>query len=127
MSRFGRIAVIGMAMLAASCSPKMKENLRVRSPDGSVDAVIAERLTDATVATPTEIYIAGRDVTPTATGLLFRADQVDGLEVTWSGGDSLMVSAAAARTFVEKESVTVSVAGTPRRFKVSYQIRNRPE
>lgn len=70
---------------AASCGvpPPGKEIHRATSPDKIVDAILVERQTGATVATPTELYIvpSGQDWKDKLPVL--RGDHLEGLQISW--------------------------------------------
>ena len=128
MRRQGQvIGSIGLAViLLAACSPKISEISRVRDPSGALDAVVALRETDATVATPSEVYV--RPTGASAKGdPIFRADKVEGLKVDWLAPDALRISAQSARSFVELAAYAASVNGRPRNIRIVYEIAVRPE
>jgi hypothetical protein len=97
----GKLAwLIVMCGLVAACSPPpFVETQRVKSPSSTLDAIIGERQTDATVATPTEVFVvrAGEAV---AGEPIFRADHVSGLTAVWKSDRELLVRAEAARVFL---------------------------
>jgi hypothetical protein len=93
--------------LIAGCSFPLAEQQRLASPSGKYEVVVAIRETDATVATPTEIYILKAGSRPTGEPVL-RADHVDGLVVRWTGPQSVALHADTARVFHSKEAITVA-------------------
>lgn len=112
----------GAAVVAVACSPTLEELHRVHTDDGLVDAVTVARQTDATVPTPTEIYVL-----PAANGpsgeAIWRADKVRGLVVNWTSGSTLVIQAEEARVFLERDSAEVPLnGGGSRKVAVSYRI-----
>jgi hypothetical protein len=98
------------ATLLAACSPKITEVSRVRDPSGRLDAIVVIRETDATVATPTEIFV--RPAGLAAKGEpIFDADKVEGLKVDWLAADVLRVRAQEARSFLEQKTYVASIRG----------------
>lgn len=98
------------AVTLAGCGrPSLTEISRISNPPNSVDAVVAMRNTDATVATPTEIYLipigAKADGDP-----VFRADHVDALHVSWEGTDKIVIQAKEARPFVSLTNYQVRLS-----------------
>lgn len=118
------IAIV-VSLLAVACAPKTMEVTRVPSPNGSVDAVSAVRETDATVATPTEIYLAGRGQSIEGSPV-FRADKVVGLSLTWDGDAQLVIHAEVARVFLYSHQTRVEVSGAGRKLvSVLLDIKDR--
>jgi hypothetical protein len=111
--------LIGVAVVA--CSTKSTELTRLSNPTNSVDAVIALRETDATVATPTEIYLVKTrskiDGDP-----VFRADKVEGLKIFWDGSNVLKIHADKARVFLRLASQEVNMNDRTGRIEVRYEI-----
>jgi len=81
---FDLSCLVVFAAIFAGCSgpPPIKEIARITSPDSLVDAVLAERGVDATVATPSEVYIVPKGGHPVGQPLL-RADHMQGLTLVW--------------------------------------------
>ena len=104
--------VIRLSILLSlfSCSNKVTEMQRVSNALQSIDAVIAIKETGATVATPTEIYVVpnGEKVKGDP---IFRADNVEGLTLTWDGESKLIIRAEKARVFLQSEMFTVNFPG----------------
>lgn len=73
-------AVLLMALVA--CTGKSSEVGRFKSPDGVVEAVIVERASDATVATPIEVYLVPIG-TPVSGEPLLTGDRFENLFLTW--------------------------------------------
>lgn len=67
-----------------SCGELPGEEIqRVTSPDKLVDAVLVERQTGATVATPIELYIVPSGRNWKGNAPVLRGDNLEGLQVTW--------------------------------------------
>lgn len=94
---------------------------RFPSPDGILEAVIATRATDATVATPTEIYIIPRGGNVTGEPF-FRADHVTDISVTWQDRERLSVQAAEARPFRQEATQKIAAKHGNRTVKLDYRI-----
>ncbi len=87
-----------------------------------MDAVVAEVATDATVGTPTEIYlvpsggkIAGQPV--------FRADKVAVLRAIWENDHQLLIKANSARVFRQTPSVTSGKTSIVVRYEIEDEIK----
>ena len=88
------------AIQLASCSwPTASEISRVSNPTATIDAVIAELNTNATVATPSEIYLVlkGEKIHGDA---IFRADRVEDMKLKWTDTNTLIIQAETARIFL---------------------------
>lgn len=109
-----------LCSVAISCSPKVRETGRVGSLDGSLDAIVAEADTDATVATPSEVYVVKRGGGVSGNPV-FRADNVDGLDVRWIDR-RLIIRASKARVFLKKGSIQVT--GVQRPVGVDILVEN---
>lgn len=110
-------------LVAAGCGPAFEEVQRIVSQDRLVDAVVFNRLTDATVATPTEIFVLPAGGGPSGDSV-WRADKVVGLVVTWTSASTLQIEAKEARVFVKRDLVEVAIGGgaEKRRVAVSYRV-----
>jgi hypothetical protein len=115
--------VLAVASLLESCAPGIKELSRTPSPDGAVEAILVERLTDATVSTPTEINVLKTGLEPTKATVAFRATHVAGLSLAWANNNELVVSAAHARMFREQTAIQAS----GRTVAIRYAIKEREE
>lgn len=93
-----------------TCGQETKELERLSNPDGTLDAIISVRETDATVATPTEIYV-GTKGSKIQGDVIFRADHVDGLQVVWPESGKLVIRAKTARIFLEPKGSSIDVPG----------------
>lgn len=113
------------ALLLTACSPKLEELSRQRTNDGLVEAATFARQTDATVPTPTEIYVLPAGSGPSGEAV-WRADKVRGLVLSWPSDSTLSVQAEEARGFLERDHVEVSINGGPlRKVEVKYRIEKK--
>jgi hypothetical protein len=110
-------------LLLTGCAPTVEEVSRVGTQDRLVDAVVCIRQTDATVSTPTEIYLLPAGEKPSGDPV-FRADKVVGLVATWTSNNSLQIEAKEARVFVKRDVAEIAINGLPekRRITVAYKI-----
>jgi len=103
----------------------LEELSRQRTNDGLVEAATFARQTDATVPTPTEIYVLPAGSGPSGEAV-WRADKVRGLMLSWSSDSTLSVQAEEARVFLERDHVEVSINGGPlRKVEVKYRIEKK--
>lgn len=102
MKQFLGLLALGILV---GCAPTVRETGRVTSPDGRHDAVLAIKETDATVATPTVVYVVpqGRQKLPRKP--VFLADHVENAELTWDSAKVLRIRAKRARIFREVKSI----------------------
>jgi hypothetical protein len=116
-------ALVCVFLVVAGCAPAFEEVKRVGSQDRLVDAVVFNRLTDATVATPTEIYVLPAGSGPSGDSV-WRADKVVGLAVTWTSTSTLQIEAKEARVFVKRDLAEVDIGGgsDKRKVTVSYRV-----
>ena len=113
------------AFLLAACAPKLEELSRRSTNDGLVEVVAYARQTDATVPTPTEIYVLPAGGSP-SDDAVWRADNIRGLALSWSADNVLWVQADEARVFLERDHVEVRIKGGPvRSVEVRYRIEKR--
>jgi hypothetical protein len=117
--------VISVVMLFACGFPKIQEAKRSANPDGSVDAVIAERLVDATVSTPFEVYLVPHNAGVSGEPI-FRADKVKSLDIFWIN-NKLTVKAEEARIFLQKTSKTIKTPTGIRFIEIEVQISKQSE
>jgi hypothetical protein len=110
------------ALLFSGCAPSLEEVSRVRSPDGLLDAAIFVRQTDATVPTPTEIYMLPAGALPSGDPI-WRADKVAGLKIGWTSAGSLQLQAVEARVFLQRDLIEVAPAGGADKRKVTIVYR----
>jgi hypothetical protein len=117
---FRFLAMIGVAALSA-CSPKVSETGRFANPSGTIDAVTAIRETNATVATPTEVYLVGKGARISGAPV-FRADNLEGLRVTWTDEARLVIHANKARVFLKQDSKVVALDSRKIQVKIDLDI-----
>ena len=73
-----------MVTLLLGCNlPEGREVERQVSPDKLVDAVLVERLTHATVATPTELFLVPSGKEWKGESPILRGDKFEGLRIVW--------------------------------------------
>ena len=110
-------------VVVAGCAPAFEEVQRLGSQDKALDAVVFKRQTNATVATPTEIYVLPAGGGPSGEPV-WRADMVVGLVVSWTSADSVQIEAKEARVFLKRDLALVAVksSSSNRRVTVIYRI-----
>lgn len=91
--------------LMTSCIDNSATELS-RVSNGAVDAILAIKNTDATVATPTEVYIVAKGGKLNSSPI-FRADKVEGLVLIWEGESVLIIRADKARIFLKTPSIEI--------------------
>lgn len=98
-----RFARPWMLLLLYGCGPMpVEEKMRRTDPGGKLDAIVVERGTDATVATPTQVFIApkGQAIQPdTKAQPVLRADHVKKAEVSWLSSGRLRIELQGGRIF----------------------------
>lgn len=96
-------AAWGLLIALVGCgSMPVYEQSRSTDPSGRLDAIVVERGTDATVATPTQVFIAsrGQTITPdTPLKPVVIADRVRKASVTWISNGRLRVELQGGRVF----------------------------
>ena len=103
----------------------LREIKRVRSPEGNIDAVLCLKDTNATVPTPTEVYLAKASGTVSGSPI-FRADRVDGLAVDWQDSTTLKISAKEARTFIAEDVSSVAIGvGQNQSVQIEFSIEKK--
>lgn len=100
-------------------------------PTGSLDAVEGVFETDATVSTPTVVFLTRAGSVPKGEPV-FVADHVDGLRMKWPSHDELSIGAARARIYRSEREQVTRAKGGKRTVRLSYDIRtqeplSRPE
>ena len=98
-------ALLLLALLLGGCRVETKVLQRANN-GGGVDAILAERLTDATAATPLEVYLVPKGE-PVSGQAVFRADHTEALSVRWDGSSQLVVIGKKARVFLSEASRAV--------------------
>lgn len=112
-----------ISLLTGCGEPSVSEVSRLSDVSNSVDVVVAIRNTDATVATPTEVYLLPKAAKPKGDPI-FRADQVDDLRVSWSGSSELTIQAKEARPFVSRADYQVKLpSGEVKRIAIRLVIQ----
>lgn len=92
--------LIAVVCLLAACERStLHETMRITSPDHMVDAVIATVDTDATVATPTKLFIVPTGTKITDTESVLVADNLQNFTVSWQSSKKLVVSFSSGRVF----------------------------
>jgi hypothetical protein len=117
------LKVLLLSALFAGCSPNLVEITRITSNDQQVVVVVANRETSATVATPTELYLIG--VGGKLEGEPFwRADNVEGLHVSWLSNQLIVVTAKRARIFrAERLTEVIKEKGSkPEKIEIQYRV-----
>ena len=121
MRQVPRGLLLLLLLATVGCSPKVRELARVASPDNTVEAVMAIKETDATVATPTEVYLVGRGQS-LPSDPVFRADHVDGLSVHWTSARHLVVHASNARVFLRQGTMAVPSQAGASQVLIEYRV-----
>lgn len=104
-----KLLILCIVFLLCGCfSSTSIEINRVSNSLNTIDAVIAEKETGATVATPTEIYliahgekIHGKPV--------FLSDHTKYISLEWQDESTLIIHAATARVFIEESSKEITI------------------
>lgn len=105
-----KLIVLSVVPALLACSSRITEVQRISNTQKSLDAVVAIREVGATVATPTEIYVVlhGQEVKSEP---VFRADNVEALNVAWIDNSRLLITADSARVFLATDSTKISSSG----------------
>lgn len=94
----------------------------VSNPSKSVDAVLVEKMTDATVATPLEIYLVPCGATVGdglgQEALVFRADSVEGIQLNWASEAKLCLRANKARVFLQQKQAEIFSQGSTHSIEI---------
>lgn len=94
---------LSLLFCLCGCGPMpIDEKLRRTDPAGKLDAIVVERGTDATVATPTQVFIAskGQAILPNIKSKpVLVADQVEKAEVNWPSSGRLRIELKGGRVF----------------------------
>lgn len=104
--------------------PPIEETTRVSDSTGRLDAVVAIKLTNATVSTPTEVYIvkSGNEVLERS---VFRAERVEDVDVRWEG-ENVVISSKKARIRFEAANYEVeSDSGVTVTGSIRYEVLTR--
>ena len=117
--------ILGCFLLLIACTPpSATEIFRISNAKGNVDAVMVELNTDATVATPTEIYLIPKDDAISGKAVL-RADKVENMKLIWTEPDILTIRATDARIFVYPKSFSVKLKNSEvRNISIKLDVQN---
>lgn len=89
-----------LAILLLGCNPpEEREIQRQVSPDRLVDAVLVERLTDATVATPTVLFLVASGHEWKGESPILVGNRFEGLQVIWKRPNFLEIHYKKGRIF----------------------------
>jgi hypothetical protein len=119
--------IIGMlvacsGLLLACTKPTTTEISRITNPSETIDAVIGELNTDATVATPTEIYLIPKGMNIRGEAI-FRADKVEELSLLWRDTNTLIIKAKIARSFLKLSSYQIDLpTGVSKTVVIEYEV-----
>jgi hypothetical protein len=94
-----KILVFSLFIVLAGCSYSESEKTRISSPDHKVDVVTTDIGTDATVATPTRIYIVPVGDKIKGEKPILIADQFKIKSIKWVGPKQLIISFYSGRIF----------------------------
>jgi hypothetical protein len=106
----------------SGCSPNLVEISRVNSTDQQAVVIVANRETSATVPTPTELYLVAFGGKPEGEPF-WRADNVEGLNISWLSKHVVVVTARRARVFRAERSSEVTKVKGARSEKIEIQYR----
>ncbi|WP_338759776.1 hypothetical protein [Massilia sp. METH4] len=113
-----------LLIFVSACAPSLTEIQRLSDSEAMLDAVIAERETDATVDTPTELYVVSHAAAVSGEPVL-RMDKVDSLRVTWESDRNLTAHAETARVFLYVRELALKDArGNSRTISIRLNIKN---
>ena len=101
------LTLLGVAGGTGCRGPAAREVVRSVSPDGKIEAVLLERLTDATVSTPFELYMVPRGQTPKDQYLVLRIDRSSAPHIQWLQTNEIAVRCDGARIWHFQNFATV--------------------
>lgn len=93
-----RCAIAITVLIMCACRGGLSERARVTSPDGTLQAVVAERASSATVSTPIELYLVPIYGTLPSEPVLL-GDRFENLRVSWKGPTLVEVQYDKGRIF----------------------------
>lgn len=97
---YGAIAIVWLVCITSCGSqPERREMQRVTSPDKRVDAVLVQRGTGATTATPMELYLVSSGLDWRKESPLLRGDKFDGFKIIWKHSRFLEIHYKKGRIF----------------------------
>jgi hypothetical protein len=101
--KLAQLTPLALLLYTCGCGPMpVDEKSRRTDPSGKLDAIVVERGTDATVATPTQVFIApkGQAIPPdTKSKPVLTSDHVKKAEVTWASPHRLHIELKGGRVF----------------------------
>ena len=115
------VAHMALALLVVGCSVEVTEKQRISNATSSIDAVVAIKETNATVATPTEVYVLpkGQKISGDP---VFRADNVAGLRLVWDNESQLTIHADKARVFLNLPISKIDVPGKSHQMAIDIRL-----
>lgn len=103
LSNLKKFAKPWLLVCLYGCGPMpVDEKLRRTDPSGRFDAVVVERGTDATVATPTQVFVApkGQVIPPNIKSKpVLTADHVEKAELIWPSSGRLQIELKGGRVY----------------------------
>src|SRR5690242_19620000 len=115
------VACLAALVECAGCSPKSDILARVRSPDGHLDAIVAQPRTDATVGFVSWVYVVPAGQQPNGEPLFIADHVVPQLDLHWSA-DGLEIHAQRARVFKSTPQIRTGSTVTRLRIQVAEQV-----
>ena len=101
-------ASLSLLMLAAGCGLCGSTELsRTASDAGDVEAVVIERSCGATTGFNYRVHVVPKGAPAEERDMVFLADKVENLKVTWQGGDQLLITYDQAKIFFFRNFSTV--------------------
>jgi hypothetical protein len=101
------LTMLGVAGGTGCRAPAAREVERSVSPDGKIEAVLLERLTDATVSTPFELYMIPRGGTPKDEYIVLRIDRSSAPHIQWLQANEIAVRCDGARIWDFRNFATI--------------------
>lgn len=117
-----RCAIVTATLVMCACRGELSERARVTSPDGKLQAIVAERSSGATVATPVELYVVPSNGTLSGEPLLV-GDRFANLRPVWKGPNFLEVQYDKGRVF---KFTNFWQPSNPEQFQFVVEIRLKP-
>lgn len=122
MKRFTYFPIqLVLLLFLGACSVEITEMQRISNPAAPVDAVVAIKETDATVATPTEVYVLPKGMKVSGDPV-FRADNVEALRLVWNSESELTIHADKARVFLKLPGTKINVPGKAQELTVDIRL-----
>lgn len=102
-ARLKKPTVMWLLFILCGCGPMLvDEKSRSTDPSGKLDAIVVERGSDATVATPTQVFIApkGEVIQPDSKSEpVVTADHVDKAKAVWASSGRVRIEFKGARIY----------------------------